>query len=54
MEGQGLGGRPNREQISLVQYSRSVLSEALELHGLQYTKLPCPSPTPELAQTHVH
>ena len=23
-------------------------------HGLQYTRLPCPSPTPELTQTHVH
>ena len=23
-------------------------------HGLQHARLPCPSPSPELAQTHVH
>ena len=30
------------------------MSNSLRLYGLQHTKLPCPSPTPELAQTHVH
>ena len=29
-----------------VQCSRSVTSDSLWLHGLQYTRLPCPSPTP--------
>ena len=24
------------------------------IHGLQRASLPCPSPTPELAQTHIH
>ena len=30
------------------------MSYSLWLHGLQHSRLPCPSPTPELAQTHVH
>ena len=29
-------------------------SDSLRPHGLQHARLPCPSPTPGLAQTHVH
>ena len=29
-----------------VQFSRSVMSESLQPHELQYARLPCPSPTP--------
>ena len=29
-----------------VQFSRSVVSDSLWPHGLQHTRLPCPSPTP--------
>ena len=29
-----------------VQFSRSVVSHSLRLHGLQHAMLPCPSPTP--------
>ena len=29
-----------------VQFSRSVISNSLWPHGLQHTRLPCPSPTP--------
>ena len=29
-----------------VQFSRSVVSDSLRLHGLQHARLPCPSPTP--------
>ena len=29
-----------------VQFSRSVMSDYLQLHRLQHTRLPCPSPTP--------
>jgi len=29
-----------------VQFNRSVVSDSLWPHGLQYTRLPCPSPTP--------
>ena len=29
-----------------IQFSRSVVSDSLQPHGLQHTRLPCPSPTP--------
>ena len=28
------------------QFSRSVVSDSMQPHGLQHTRLPCPSPTP--------
>ena len=31
---------------SSVQFSRSIVSDSLWPHGLQYARLPCPSPTP--------
>ena len=31
---------------SSVQFSHSVMSDSLQLHGLQHTRPPCPSPTP--------
>ena len=31
-----------------VQFSRSVVSDSLWLHGLQHTRIPCPSPTPRV------
>ena len=40
--------------ISSVQFSRSVVSDSLWPHGLQHARPPCPSPTPEFTQTHVH
>ena len=41
--------------VTSVQFSCSFLSDSLWPHGLQNTKIPCPSPSPpELAQTHVH
>ena len=30
------------------------MSDSLWPHGLLHARLPCPSPTPRLAQTHVH
>ena len=33
--------------LSSVQFSSSVMSDSLWPHGLQHTRLPCPSPTPE-------
>ena len=30
------------------------MSDSLRPRGLQPARLPCPSPTPELTQTHVH
>ena len=32
--------------VSSVQFSRSVVSDSLRLHGLQHARPPCPSPTP--------
>ena len=43
-----------KKSISSVQFSHSYMSNSLGPHGLQHTRLPCPSPLPELAQTHVH
>ena len=43
-------------KIIKIQFSsfHSVLSDSLQPHGLQHARLPCPLPTPELTQTHVH
>ena len=32
--------------LSLVQFSRLVMPDSLQPHGLQHTRPPCPSPTP--------
>ena len=32
--------------FSSVQFSRSVMSDSLQSHGLQHARPPCPSPTP--------
>ena len=34
--------------FSSVQLSHSVVSNSLRIHGLQYTRYPCPSPTPRV------
>ena len=36
----------NTSNIISVQFSHSVVSDSLWLHGLQHARLPCPSPTP--------
>ena len=42
------GKKKNKTRITLVQngyqFSRSVVSDSLRPHGLQHTRLPCPSP----------
>ena len=43
-------GMPIEQHIS-VQYSRSAVYYSLQPHGLQHTRLRCPSPTPEFTQT---
>ena len=35
------------QAVYSIQFSRSVMSDALWPHGLQHARLPCPSPTPE-------
>ena len=39
---------------SSVQFSHSVMSNSLQPHELQHARPPCPSPTPEFTQIHVH
>ena len=41
-------------RVSSVQFSRSVVSDSLRPHELQHARLPCPLPSPEFTQTHVH
>ena len=36
------------DRYFLVQFSRSVVSNSLRLHGLQHARPPCPSPTPRV------
>ena len=37
------------KSISWVQLSSSVMSDSFQPHGLQHTRLPCPSPTPRVS-----
>ena len=37
---------PSVHPQSVSQFSHSVMSDSLQSHGLQHTRLPCPSPTP--------
>ena len=43
----------NRQTILSIQFNNSVVFDSLWPHGLQHAKPPCPSPTPEVTQTHV-
>ena len=53
--GRSVGGRLTPfDTQSVSQFSCSVLSDSLWPHGLQYTRPPCPSPTPGVHQSHVH
>ena len=35
-------------------FSHSFVSDSLWSHGLQHTRLPCPSPSPRVVKIHVH
>ena len=48
------GGASGKELARQTLFSRSVVSDSLRPHGLQRASPPCPSPSPKLAQTHVH
>ena len=41
-------------RVSHRYFSHSVVSDSLQPHGLQHTRPPCPSPTLEFTQMHVH
>ena len=45
---------PSLPQGLLLLFTHSVMSASLRPHGLQHARPPCPSPSLELAQTHVH
>ena len=45
-------GAPKLHHFSSV--AQLCVSDSLQLHGLQEARIPCPSPTPELTQTHVN
>ena len=47
-------GDTNSSSLESVQFSSSVVSKSLLPHGLHHARPPCPSPTPEPTQTHVH
>ena len=39
-------GKKHSSEFISVQFSRSVVSNSLQPHGLQHARVPCPSPTP--------
>ena len=43
-----------RAQAGWLWFSSSVVSDSLLPHELQHARLPCPSPSPGVSQTHVH
>jgi len=43
-----------RIKCYLLLFSWEVMSNSLWSHGLQHARPPCPSPSPEFAQVHVH
>ena len=47
-------GRGTKRVLLLLFSSRSVVSNSLQPHELQHTRLSCPSSLLEFAQTHVH
>ena len=49
-----LEDRVRKKPELLLLFSRSVVSDSLRPPGLQHARLPCPSPAPGVAQTHVH
>ena len=38
--------KPSYHLSPSIQFSRTVVTDSLQAHGLQYVRLPCPSPTP--------
>ena len=48
ISGKQIFNTTNVFQLSSVQFSRSVMSNSLQPHGLQNARPPCPSPTPRV------
>ena len=49
-----IAGRFLTTSVTLLLFSRSVMSDSLQPHGLQHSRLPCPSPSPGGCATHVY
>ena len=47
-------GKDDKDFGKLLLFSRSVMSDSLWPRGLQFTRFPWPSLSPELGRTHVH
>ena len=45
---------PWRFVFPSVQFTHSVVSDSLQPHGLQHTRLPCPSPSPRVCSHWIH
>ena len=41
-------------RLTLLLFSCTAMSDSLQPHGLQHSRPPCPSPSPEFAQVHAH
>ena len=41
-------------RLLLLLFSHSVVFDSSRPHGLRHARLPCPSPSPEFAETHIH
>ena len=50
----GRRGREGKDWEFEIQFSRSVVSDSLQPHGLQHARLPAHHQLPELTQIHVH
>ena len=50
----GLKPLPAKCMKIVSQFSRSVVSDCLQPHGLQHARPPCHHQLPEFTQTHVH
>ena len=46
--------REKKHNLLSVQFSHSVMSDSLRPHGLQHTRLPCPSPTSRAYSNSTH
>ena len=56
IHGMGLNRQLAQNEVSggTIQFCCSVVSNSVRPHGLQHTRLPCPSPNLGVAQTYVH
>ena len=54
IDGQKRNTGKESQLYSSAQFSHSVVSDCLRPHGLQHTRLPCPSATPGASSEFIH